>query len=194
MTPGSIRRHSDFYTAQAGPQSGLEDFSCFWNKQGLSSVDYWIAKLNSLHYIFLSSLGQTRSQQIIQDDWDWYWWYFQIHAFVEKEKVSIGVFHILLSNIISSIMTENIRFQRGDSLYNSYEWKWVPAIWDCDIESSTNLESPTNRCINSRQLFQHVSFQKIASNPLNSYEKLVYFANKKNKDFRFFHNINHKKP
>ena len=28
--PGSIGRHSHFYSAQAGLQCGLEDFSCFW--------------------------------------------------------------------------------------------------------------------------------------------------------------------
>ena len=35
--PGSIGRHSHFYSVQAGPQSGLEDLSCFWkvNKDGI---------------------------------------------------------------------------------------------------------------------------------------------------------------
>ena len=33
---GSVGRHSHFYPAQPGPQSGLEDFICFWkvNKDG----------------------------------------------------------------------------------------------------------------------------------------------------------------
>ena len=32
----------------------------------------------------------------------------------------------------------------------------------------------------------------MALSPQNSYGKVVFFAIKKNKDFRFFHNINHK--